>query len=377
MYVIKNGTLYTMEQEGVIQADLRIENGVITAIGKDLPVEGATVIDASGKVVTPGFVDPHSHIGGFPSSGDQDLNEMTSPNTAELDAYYGVDPSDKNFGIAMHQGITTSCLIPGSANVICGWGIILKSAGKNRLVKRAAVLKAAMGINPKGCYSGKGQSPMTRMAIAEMMKSYLRKVKEYMAKKEEAGDDASKMPAYDLALEHGIPVIEKKIALKVHCYMQDMMQLLEIAKEYDILVTFDHALGAGDFVEEFKDEHVKGVIYGPTAEPLFGGEGGKLDYGCLKALEEAGVPVAVMTDNPVSPAPIQIYEMGEAVRKGMDPVKALKLATINPAKILDIDERVGSLKVGKDADVLIWSALPTRCADAVLETIFVDGEIQK
>lgn len=374
MYVIKNALVYTMDAAGVLQADIRVENGKIAEIGQNLTAE--TVIDATGKVITPGFVDAHSHIGGLAdlSPLGEDLNEMTNPLTPELDAYYGINPADKMFKVALEQGITTSCLAPGSANVVCGWVIALKSAGADRLIGRPVALKAAMGINPKGVYSPKFQAPMTRMAIANIMKKYLRDVKEYMAKKEAAGDDATKLPPYDLGLEHGIPVIEKKIPLKVHSYMHDMMTLLEIAKEFDILVTVDHAQGASDFVEELTDPHIKGVIFGPTCEPLFPGEGGKLDYECCRMLDDAGVNIAVMTDGPVTCVNMLLYEMGEAVRRGMDPVRALAMVTSTAAKIVGVEDRVGSIAPGKDADLLIWSALPSEVTDAVLERVIVDGE---
>lgn len=374
MYVIKNALVYTMADAGVVKADILVENGKIAAIGENLSAE--TVIDAAGKVVTPGFVDAHSHIGGIADLTPlgEDLNEITNPLTPELDAYYGINPKDKCFGYAIEQGITTSCLIPGSANVVCGWGMAYKSAGEHRLIKDPVALKAAMGINPKGCYAAKKMAPMTRMAIANLMKKYLRDVKDYMAKKAAAGDDATKLPPYDLGLEHGIPVIEKKIPLKVHSYMHDMMTLLEIAKEFDILVTMDHAQGASDFADELADPHVKGVVFGPTCEPLFPGEGGKLDYECCKMLDDRGVNVAVMTDGPVTAINMLLYEIGEAVRKGMDPVRALGMVTVNAARILGIEDRVGSLAVGMDADILVWSALPSLAADAVLERVIVDGE---
>lgn len=374
MYVIKNALVYTMGDAGVVKADILVENGKIAAIGENLSAE--TVIDAAGKVVTPGFVDAHSHIGGIAdlSPLGEDLNEITNPLTPELDAYYGINPKDKCFGYAIEQGITTSCLIPGSANVVCGWGMAYKSAGEHRLLKDPVALKAAMGINPKGCYAAKKMAPMTRMAIANLMKKYLRDVKDYMAKKAAAGDDATKLPPYDLGLEHGIPVIEKKIPLKVHSYMHDMMTLLEIAKEFDILVTMDHAQGASDFADELADPHVKGVVFGPTCEPLFPGEGGKLDYECCKMLDDRGVTVAVMTDGPVTTINMLIYEIGEAVRKGMDPVRALGMVTVNAAKILGVEDRVGSLAVGMDADILVWSALPSLAADAVLERVIIDGK---
>lgn len=374
MYVIKNALVYTMADAGVVKADILVENGKVAAIGENLNAE--TVIDAAGKVVTPGFVDAHSHIGGIADLTPlgEDLNEITNPLTPELDAYYGINPKDKCFGYAIEQGITTSCLIPGSANVVCGWGMAYKSAGEHRLIKDPVALKAAMGINPKGCYAAKKMAPMTRMAIANLMKKYLRDVKDYMAKKAAAGDDAVKLPPYDLGLEHGIPVIEKKIPLKVHSYMHDMMTLLEIAKEFDILVTMDHAQGASDFADELADPHVKGVVFGPTCEPLFPGEGGKLDYECCKMLDDRGVNVAVMTDGPVTAINVLLYEIGEAVRKGMDPVRALGMVTVNAARILGIEDRVGSLAVGMDADILVWSALPSLAADAVLERVIIDGK---
>lgn len=374
MYVIKNALVYTMADAGVVKADILVENGKIAAIGENLSAE--TVIDAAGKVVTPGFVDAHSHVGGIADLTPlgEDLNEITNPLTPELDAYYGINPKDKCFGYAIEQGITTSCLIPGSANVVCGWGMAYKSAGEHRLIKDPVALKAAMGINPKGCYAAKKMAPMTRMAIANLMKKYLRDVKDYMAKKAAAGDDATKLPPYDLGLEHGIPVIEKKIPLKVHSYMHDMMTLLEIAKEFDILVTMDHAQGASDFADELADPHVKGVVFGPTCEPLFPGEGGKLDYECCKMLDDRGVNVAVMTDGPVTAINMLLYEIGEAVRKGMDPVRALGMVTVNAARILGIEDRVGSLAVGMDADILVWSALPSLAADAVLERVIIDGK---
>ena len=374
MYVIKNALVYTMADAGVVKADILVENGKVAAIGENLSAE--TVIDAAGKVVTPGFVDAHSHIGGIADLTPlgEDLNEITNPLTPELDAYYGINPKDKCFGYAIEQGITTSCLIPGSANVVCGWGMAYKSAGEHRLIKDPVALKAAMGINPKGCYAAKKMAPMTRMAIANLMKKYLRDVKDYMAKKAAAGDDATKLPPYDLGLEHGIPVIEKKIPLKVHSYMHDMMTLLEIAKEFDILVTMDHAQGASDFADELADPHVKGVVFGPTCEPLFPGEGGKLDYECCKMLDDRGVNVAVMTDGPVTAINMLLYEIGEAVRKGMDPVRALGMVTVNAARILGIEDRVGSLAVGMDADILVWSARPSLAADAVLERVIIDGK---
>lgn len=377
MYVIKNATVYTMSRRGVVKKDIRLKDGKIVEIGDNLRTRaGEKTINAKGKIVTPGFVDAHSHLGGFEVNGaGEDLNEITNPLTPELDAYYGVNPESSDFKGAIEQGITTSCLVPGSANIVGGLGMVMKSAGKERLLKRAAVLKGAMGINPKGCYAPMNRAPMTRMAIANMHRDYLRRVKEYMEKKEAAGDDKEKMPTYDLGLEHGIPVLKKEIAYKIHSYMHDSMTVLELAKEFDILITIDHALGASDYLEELTDKHVKGIIYGPTAEPLFPGEGGKLDYEACVELDKRGVKVACMTDGPVTPKNMLLYEIGECVRRGMSPVRALAMITSNAAKIVDVFDRVGSIEVGKDADILIWSDVPMVATDAVLEKVFIDGEL--
>ena len=210
MYVIRNATVYSMEDDKARNADILVnDKGKIEKIARNINVKNAEVIEASGKVVIPGFVDAHSHIGGVWME-DEDLNECSNPCTPEMDSYYGIDPKDKMFNIAIRNGITTSCLIPGSGNVIGGWGIVLKSnegSIDERLLLHPACLKAATGINPKGVYSPRTQLPMTRMGIAFILRDYLRKVQEYKEKKEKAKGDKKKMPPYDLGLEHGIPVL--------------------------------------------------------------------------------------------------------------------------------------------------------------------------
>ena len=382
MYVIRNGLLYPMTGEAPFQGDLVIgDDGKILSLTAgscdESAIAGAEVIDASGCVVIPGFVDAHSHIGGVWMESE-DLNEMSKPMTPEVDSYYGIDPASDQFDTAVKCGITTSCLIPGSGNVVGGWGIVMKS-GKgsihDRVIKHPVCLKAATGINPKGMYSKRTQMPMTRMGIAFLLRDYLRQVKEYMEKKEAAGDDLKKLPPYDLGLEHGIPVLKKEIPLKVHTYMHDMTTVVDIAREFDINVTIDHAQGASDFYDALTDEHVKGVIFGPISAGLFPGEGGKIDFECCKGLDDRGVPVAVMTDGPVTPENLLIYQAGEAVRKGMAPVRALNMITAGAAGILGVEDRVGSLKPGMDADIQIYDYLPTQCVSANLKLVMIDGKI--
>ena len=381
MYVIKNGTVYTMKSDKPIKADILINDaGKIEKIAISINEPKAEVIDVKDKIVLPGFVDPHSHIGGVFLEGEDldDLNECTDPLTPQLDSYYGITPDDKQFKIAVRCGITTSCLIPGSANVIGGWGIVLKSnegSIDERLLKHPVCLKAATGINPKGVYSRLNRMPMTRMGIAFLMRDYFRRVREYKEKKDNAKGNPKKMPPYDLGLEHGIPVLNKEIPLKVHTYMHDMVTVVEIAKEFDINVTIDHAQGASDYYDVLKDEHVKGVIFGPISSGLFPGEGGKIDFECCKGLDERGINVSVMTDGPVTPENLLVTEVGEAVRKGMDPVRALRMITANSAKMLMVDDRVGTLEKGKDADILIYDALPSEDVRANLLMTMIDGKV--
>ncbi len=377
MYVIKNGLVYSMTEDAPFEADILVgDSGKIEAVGKDLHPD-AEIIDAAGCAVLPGLVDAHSHIGGVQME-TEDLNECTKPCTPEVDSYYGINPKSRDFEVAVRCGITTSCLIPGSGNVIGGWGMVMKSNPgpiAERVIKHPVCLKAATGINPKGMYSKNKQMPMTRMGIAFLLRDYLRQVREYMEKKEAAAGDPGKMPKYDLGLEHGIPVLEKKIPLKVHTYMHDMVTVVEIAKEFDIEVTIDHAQGASDFYDVLTDSHVRGVIFGPISAGLFPGEGGKIDFECCKGLDDRGVRVTVMTDGPVTPENLLIYQAGEAVRKGMDPVRALRMITMNSAEMLYVDSRVGSLEAGKDADILIYEALPTKYVAAGLKMTMINGKV--
>ena len=380
MHVIRNGLICTMKDLTPFRGDILInDSGKIEAVSTNLGTVDAEVTDAAGGVVIPGFVDAHSHIGGF-SMESGDLNEMTNPVTPEMDSYYGIDPACSQFKTALKCGITTSCLIPGSGNVVGGWGIVMKSAPgtvAQRIIRHPACLKAATGINPKGVYSKTNQMPMTRMGIAFLLRDYLRRVREYMDKKAAAGEDPEKMPKYDKGLEHGIPVLEKKIPLKVHTYMHDMVTVAEIAKEFDIFVTIDHAQGASDFYDVLTDSHIQGVIFGPISSGLFPGEGGKIDYECCKGLDDRGVCVTVMTDGPVTPENILLKQVGEAVRRGMDPMRALRMITVNASRMLGVSDRVGTLEEGKDADILIFDSLPTRCVTARLKTVMADGKIMQ
>ena len=382
MLLLKHATVLTMADAGVIEnGDVLMDAGKIVSVGTNLPQDGCEVIDCTGKIVLPGFVDAHAHRSNFPENGEGsgDINELTNPVTADMNAYYAIDPSNVSFKLSCQHGITTNCIAPGSGNVVGGYCVAMKAAGKGlaqQVIANPVALKAAMGINPKGVYSGKTRCPMTRMGIAQTLREYLQKVQAYMKKKAEAGDDPEKMPKYDEAMEHGIPVFEKKIPLKVHSYQQDMMTVLEIADEFDIDVTLDHALGASDFVEEIaSNPHVRGVIYGPIYIGLFPGEGCKVDFDAMMKLDDAGVNTAMMTDALLSCEQMLVNQVGECVRAGMDPIRALRMLTVNPAKMLGLDHRIGMLKEGMDADVVVFDKMPCVAPSAQVQMTIIDGEI--
>jgi len=284
MLHLKNATVYTMENEGILEnCDILIEDGKIKEVGSNLCAEGAEVIDATGKVIIPGIVDAHSHIGTFNvMNNQQDCNEMTNPAKPDLDIYYGIDPDNMSFKHCLRDGTTTSIIAPGSGNAIGGLVLAMKSAGKDynsRIVTHPCALKAAVGINPKGQYGSREMFPMSRIGVAQLFIDFFENVKDYMKKKEEANGDKEKMPPYDKGLEHGQLVLEGKIPLKVHSYQHDMMALLRWQKEYGFKLTLDHAFGASDFYDEIEEAAKNGpgldVIWGPESGPLFGGEGCK------------------------------------------------------------------------------------------------------
>ena len=379
MYVIKNGLLYTMGAAGVMRGDLRIENGKITEIGEDLPLNGGDCVDAAGLVVTPGLVDAHSHIGGFPE-GDEiaDLNEITNPLTPELDAYYGINPDSKDFKWALRQGITTSCLVPGSANVVCGTFAAFKLYGDyvdDMVIKDPVAMKCAFGENPKGAHGQKGRSPVTRMSVAALLRGLLMKAKRYVDEIAESEKDKTKKRPYDPELEAMVPVMKREIPLKVHAHRaDDMLTAIRIAHEFDVKMTLDHVTEGHLIVDRLAKEHYP-VLCGPS----FGGKS-KFElkdktFATPGILNKAGLTVCIITDAPVTPLNYLPLCAGLAVKAGMDEEAAWKAITINPARVIGVDKRIGSLEPGKDADIVVFDSNPLHDIQYHAKFVLIDGEI--
>ncbi len=377
MLVIKDAKIFTSSARGVLENhDILIEDGSIKEISQNIKVDNAQVIDAKGLVVIPGIVDAHSHVGGFGvDTTSPDLNEMTNPSTPEVEAIYAIDPSTRDFKRNLESGITTSIITPGSGNVVCGTAFALKSYGNSvdeMCIKNPVALKVAFGGNPKGAYGGNGKAPMTRMAIADILIDTLNKGKVYLEKK---GIEAKKNLQYNIGMENVIKVLKKEIPLKVHCEQFDILTIIRIAKQFNVDFTIEHGWGASNFIDEIASSGVKGVNFGPIGIHMTPGECGIVDIDSVIELDKRGVLCSLITDGPLFLPYGIILQAGELVRFGLDIETAIKMITLNPAKICDISDRVGSIEVGKDADLAIFNAIPGLNTNAIVEYTIVNGEI--
>lgn len=375
MLVIRNAKIYTCAGKIYEQADILIDGQKIAAIGENLDVPPQTKsIDADGLVAMPGIVDAHSHVGLFGDGSGQDANEMTANATPEVESYYGIDIGDKAFQRVCRAGITVSAIPPGSGNVIGGMVCAVKSYGdslEKMCIKNPVALKMALGGNPKGVYGKRNQMPMTRMGVAEIIRENLIRAKEYLAK-QQRGEAVE----YHQGMENLCKVLRREIPMKVHCEQFDMLTILRIAEEFDVELTIEHAWGASDFYDDFAaSKNLRGIIFGPIGVYLTPGECGKVDIDSLIELDRRGVCCSIMTDGPVMNPDLIVCQAGELVRFGMDQQKALQMLTINPAKILGLEDRIGSLEKGKDADVVLFRGEPAIDTAARVVCTIVNGEI--
>lgn len=381
MLLIKNAKIYTMADKIIEKGDILLDGKKILSIGKELEVDSdVEILDAEGLIALPGFVDCHSHIGGmnflYPNLSS-DSNEMTNCTTPEVEVIYGTDTSSPDFKYAYKAGITTLGITPGSGNLICGQVFATKTYGNNifeMCIKNPVALKTALGWNPKGVYSERNQEPYTRMSMPGIMKDLFRKAKEYMEKKEEAEKNNGEMPKYDKQLEAIIPVLKKEIPLKMHCTQFDMLTSIEIAKEFDLNFTLDHAWGATEYMDEIVESGCA-VVFGPIGSRKGFGELRLIDIEAVVELDKRGVLTALTTDAPLVSIDSLIHHAGEAVREGLDVERALRMLTINPAKIMGVDNRIGSIEEGKDADIALFKGLPAYNTNAKVAHTIIDGKI--
>lgn len=367
MLLLKNGNVMTMAGPAFV-GDVAIENGKIVAVGQSLSYSDAEVRDVTGMTVMPGIVEPHCHIGmwedamGFEGA---DGNECTNPITPELRAIDAINPYDRCFEEAAAGGVTTCVTGPGSANVIGGQFVAIKTHGdsvENMVLRFPVAVKAAFGENPKRVYNGKNQTPSTRMATAALMRKALIEAQEYNEKLEKGKADPEKMPERNLGKEILARVIRRELPMKIHAHRaDDILTAIRICREFKLRYTLDHCTEGyliTDKLKEALSEDCEGIIVGPLLTERSKIELKNLSFKAPKVLEQAGIEYAMMTDHPVTPEQYLPICTAVAVREGASEEGALKAITINAAKITGIADRVGSIEVGKDADIAVFSGHP-------------------
>lgn len=377
--LIINGKIYTMEEDVIECGFVRTQGKIIDSTGDMNTLKNIDanekVIDVNGAWVLPGLIESHAHIGiteeKWGAIGD-DSNEATNPGTATLRAMDGINPMDPAFHDAIEAGITSVMAGPGSANVIGGQFMFMKTQGRcidHMIVKHPAAMKVALGENPKATYGNQNLYPSTRMGIAALLRNTLHKAAQYK-KDRESGN----LTQEDFELEPWIPVLNREIPMKAHAHRaDDILTAIRIAKEFDVDITIDHGTESHLIVDEIKTSGFP-VIAGTDLTSRSKLEVQYMDFKTSGILQDAGILFSITTDHPV--ALIQYLPLcaGLAVKHGLPMEEGLKAITINAAKICRVDDRVGSLKKGKDADIAIFSGNPLEVFTKTLYTM-IDGQI--
>lgn len=378
MLLIKNAKIKTMTDHDLENGCILIDdNGKIAQIAEEIKTPEDTItIDAEGRLTTPGCVEAHCHIGlhnaGLRWEG-ADYNESTDPVTPQMRAIDSIYPMDEYFDLAIRGGVTTACTGPGSANVVGGTFAAIKLHGKridDMIIKSPAAMKCALGENPKNSYGQQKKSPKTRMASAALLRELLFKAKEYCAEK-----DAGNNPKFDMKLEAMLPVMRREIPLKCHAHRaDDILTAIRIAKEFSVKLTLDHCTDGACIADILAAEGYP-VIAGPALTSKSKPELASKHFKTPGILYKAGIPVCITTDAPVTTLEYLPLCAGMAASEGLPMKAAWEAITINPATVLGIADRVGSLEVGKDADIVIWTADPLTTIGGRAHITIIDGKI--
>lgn len=376
MLIIENGKVLCMNGRTFENGSVVIRDGKIVEVMEGpacgrFKEKNPEILDAQGGWIMPGIIEAHCHMGITEEKkgmeGD-DCNETVDPVTPSLRAIDAINPMDAAFDDAVRAGITSAMIGPGSANVVGGQFAFVKTKGRcidDLIVKAPAAMKVAFGENPKSNYSGQNISPVTRMAIADLLRRELFQARHYL-EQEGAGSD--------YRYECWRPVFEKKIPLKAHVHrVDDIFTAIRIAKEFKLDLTLDHC-SEGHLVAEKLAQAGYPVIVGPDLASRNKIEVQNMAFKTAGILAKAGLTIAVATDHPVSLIQSLPLCAGLAVKAGLSEEEGLKAITINPAKICRVDDRVGSLEAGKDADVAVFSDNPMNTFTRTLYTI-IDGVI--
>ena len=369
--LIQNATIYTAVLPEPIQGDILIRDGKIAAVGPNLPAEGEEVYDATGLSAYPGFVEAHCHIGldgyGIGYEG-ADYNEHSDPVVPHLRAIDGIEPADPTFAMAARAGVTTVCTGPGSANVLGGTFVAIKTVGDrvdDMIVRDNVAMKCAFGENPKRCYKEKGIS--TRMSTAAKLREALLRAQQYKEKK-----DAGKDVAFDMKSEALLPVLEGKMPLKAHAHQaNDLFTAIRIAKEFGVNLTLEHCTEGHKVADKLAAEGYPMAV-GPSLTHATKFELRNKTFATPGILAKAGGHVCIITDSPVIPQHYLPLCAGLAIQSGMDRHDALRAITLNAAEHIGIADRVGSIEAGKDADIVLARGDVFDVSGQVVQ-VFIEG----
>ena len=374
--------VWTGEGDGFDKKDILIEDGKILKAGPNLAgskeAEGAEVVDLSGFRVTPGLIDAHTHIGVCPEDFPEafvDDNEMAEPITPQLRSLDALYPQDTAFQDALAGGITCAQALPGSANVIGGQGVVVKT--RPDIVDRMAIvpcsgMKAALGENPVGVYKSKDKLPVTRMGNAALMRGALVQAQNYLSKMEDAKKKDEPFER-DLGMEALVSVLQQRIPLRVHCHrLDDIQTAVRVAEEFDLRFTIEHCT-EGHLIAPWLAEKGVFAAVGPTLSSRSKIELRNKTWDTPLILWKAGVHFCLITDHPVIPIEHAIVSAALAVKAGLPPDEALRGVTLYGAEHLGLAGRMGSVAPGKDADLAVWDGDPLDARAHVAAT-YIDGE---
>jgi imidazolonepropionase-like amidohydrolase len=359
------------------------DGGKITAVGGPgvaVPAD-AEVIDAAGKWVLPGFIDAHAHVGVSEEAegwAGRDVNEMTKPVTANVRAIDAINPADQGFRDAIGGGVLAVNVNPGSGNPIGGQTVAIKCWGRlvdQMVLREPSGMKSALGENPKRIHGEKDQGPSTRLGTAAVIRGAFVQAGNYLARlaAAEAQPPSERKPVdRDLGLEALGQVLRREIPWRQHCHRaDDIATAMRIAREFGYELVIDHGTEAHLLADLLAEQSIP-VIIGPLFTSRSKVELRNRSLANPGRLAAAGVTIAITTDHPVVPIHFLIHQASLAVKEGLDRETALRALTINPARIMGIDDRLGSLEPGKDADLVIWSGDPLDVTSRA-ELAYLDG----
>lgn len=370
--LIKGGNIYDVNSGEFYVKDILLKDDKIELIEKDIYNPSASIIEAEGKNIFPGFIDGHSHIGMWEDvKNGNDANECVNPVTPNMRAIDGVNPMDIAFQSIMEEGFTTVMITPGSGNVICGQAAIIKTAGKTlreKLINPYAAFKIAFGENPKSVYGPLKKSPSSRMATAFIVEEALTKGKDYYDKRVKG------LVPKDISMEPYIPVFSGEVPLKIHCHRaDDICTAIRLADSFGLRYTLDHCT-EGYLIKEHLRNINKPLMLGPMFSLRSKMELKNSTLENLLILNKEGCEISFISDHPFLNCKYMVKLLGLAVKIGLPYEEAIKMLTLNPAKALEIDKIVGSIEVGKQADLVIYEGDPLEGITKNLMTI-INGQV--